>query len=76
MIEYFGKRGSNVYSTSMDMSKAFDNIRWSKLFELLVDRKIDPIFLRLTSHTYENQTMQVKRDGILSEFFAITLMIF
>ena len=35
VVEYFNRRGSTVYSTSMDMSKAFDNVNWSNLFCLL-----------------------------------------
>ena len=71
VVEYFNKRGSSVFCTSMDMSKAFDNVSWPKLFQLLDKRSIDPVFLRLIIYIYEHQTCQVKWGNGLSDKFTV-----
>ena len=71
VVEYFNKRGSAVFCTSMDMSKAFDNVSWPKLFEALDRRKLDPIFLRLLIYIYQNQECQVKWGDSLSKKFSV-----
>ena len=71
VVEYFNKRGSSVFAASMDMTKAFDNVSWSRLFSTLEGRKIDVVFLRLMMFIYENQTCKVKWGGSLSEPFTV-----
>ena len=34
VIEYFNEKGSPVYSTAMDMSKAFDMVDWTEMLKL------------------------------------------
>ena len=45
VIEYFNRQGSPVYGAAMDMSKAFDMVEWTRLFTVLIKRKVDFIFL-------------------------------
>ena len=47
VIDHYNRQGSVVYSCAMDLSKAFDMVEWLELFEVLQDRKISPIFLRI-----------------------------
>ena len=59
VIEHFNKKGTTVYAASMDMSKAFDMVNWRILFSDLLERNINPLFLRVITFTYENQRCQV-----------------
>ena len=42
--DHYARRGAPIYSAAMDMSKAFELVKWSKLFDILLKRKVDPIF--------------------------------
>ena len=52
VVEYFNRNGTTVYGAAKDMSKAFDMVEWSELFETLLSRKVDCIFLRLILYIY------------------------
>ena len=71
VIDHFSRRGGQIYSAAMDMSKAFDLVKWSKLFEILLKRKVDPIFLRLLMYIYYNQQCTVKWSGAQSSWFNV-----
>ena len=47
----------------MDLSKAFDLVEWVELFNNLVDKSVEPIFLRILLYIYTNQTCDVKWNG-------------
>ena len=55
----------------MDMTKAFDNVKQSLLFEKLIDRKVPPVFLRLILKMYRDQKASVSWNGINSSMFGI-----
>ncbi len=40
---YYLNRGSEIYSCMLDASKAFDRLRYDKLFELLIKQDFPPI---------------------------------
>ena len=71
VVEYFTERGSNVFCASMDMSRAFDNVRWSYLYEDLLNRQLEPLFLRLMLHIYEKQQCQVLWGDQTSDGFSV-----
>ena len=52
-------------------SKAFDKVKHSKLFELLVDRNICSIFVRINLNMYECSNNYVKWNGVQSLIFHI-----
>jgi hypothetical protein len=56
----------------MDMSKAFDMVEWGELFNTLMERKLDPIFLRLILFIYSNQQCDVKWCGKFSKRFTVS----
>ena len=45
-IDYFLRNDSEVFICTMDMKKAFDNVKHSILFQKLLERNIPPIILR------------------------------
>ena len=51
-ISYYRSRGSNVYMVSLDATKAFDRVQYSKLFNKLIDRNICPLIIRFLLNSY------------------------
>ena len=45
-ISYYRTRRSNVYMLSLNATKAFDRVQYSKLFNKLIDKEICPISIR------------------------------
>ena len=71
-IDYFTRKGSEVFSCCMDMSKAFDCLKHSVLFKKLFDAHIPPIFLRLIMFIYMEQFANVKWNGVYSDIFHVS----
>ena len=72
VIEHFNKKGTTVYAASMDMSKAFDMVNWRILFSNLLERNINPLFLRVITFTYKNQRCQVRWGNAVSNQFSVS----
>ena len=62
-IDYFLKRGSEVFTIATDMSKAFDLALNSKMFEKMLEAKLAPIYIRRLIHIYRNQVPNVLWDS-------------
>ena len=45
VIDYFNRGGADVYAAAMDMIKAFDLVSWENLFDVLLNRGVDGLFL-------------------------------
>ena len=60
VASYYNSNGSPVYACLLDASKAFDRIRYDKLFQTLLDRKFPPVYIKLLMDCYMNQKIQVK----------------
>ena len=56
----------------LDASKAFDRIEYVRLFEILQDKNMCPIVLRLIITMYISQKMQVRWGGIVSSQFSVS----
>ncbi len=52
----------------LDASKAFDRVKYCKLFEQLVARNMSPLVIRLLSVLYTNQTLQVRWKSSIFSF--------
>ena len=72
VIEHYNRYGRPVFACAMDLSKAFDLVEWKSLFQLLRERKVSPIFLRLLLYVYCNQYCDVKWNSSLSKRFPMT----
>ena len=53
------------------MTKAFDNVRHSKLFTKVLERGVPAIFIRLLMVAYKNQELLVSWNGELSSRFTM-----
>ena len=70
-ISYYRSRGSNVYMLSIDASKAFDRVQYSKMFDTLISRDICPLIIRFILNSYLISKSLVKWNKTQSEPFSI-----
>ena len=70
-IENFLRNGFEVYTCVMDVTKAFDNIKHSSLFEKLIYKGIPDIYIRLLLFMYDIQCANVKWNGPVSNRITI-----
>ena len=71
VIDKYNQQGSPVYCCTMDLTKAFDMVRWPELFTELLEKKISPIFLRTLLFIYVNQRCVVQWNGSSSNSFKV-----
>ena len=71
-VQYYNNSESSVYSLFLDASKAFDRIRYKKLYECLLSRKICPLVVRYLINMYILNNACVKFGNQLSEPFPIS----
>ena len=70
-ISYFLRNGSEVFACTMDMTKAFDLVKHSILFEKLLCKGLSVIFIRLLLFIYMMQFANVKWNGESSGCFSL-----
>ena len=70
-IQYYRRAGSAVYATLLDATKAFDLIRYDKLFSALIKRKMCPIIIRLLLNLYMNSQYCVSYNNNTSDKFKV-----
>ena len=58
-IAYYVNNGSTVYCTILDATKAFDWVKYGKLFWLLASRDLPPAWLLLLVNMYTNRSTQI-----------------
>ena len=71
-IQYYKSNGSNVYMLSLDASKAFDRVKYTKLFRILIERSVCPLIIRLLINIYLISSATVKWNRCESELFNIS----
>ena len=69
-INYFRNRDSPVFLCLMDLTKAFDLVKFSILFKKL-SQKVSPILIRFLVLSYLHQECAVSWDGVKSAAFTI-----
>ena len=72
-INHFTNKGSNVYVSFLDCSKAFDRISHFGLFIKLIDRSVPLCFLLLIMAWHLNMTCRVKWGDAFSNDFPVPL---
>jgi exonuclease III len=70
MLKFYQQHGSNMYVAFLDVSKAFDRVRYATLFEKL-SRKLPGILLRLLIAWYSSQTACILWAGFTSDPFDV-----
>ena len=69
-IRYYMNNESDVYGCFIDATKAFDRVRYDKLFTLLIKRGLPPIVLRALLDMYQRQQMRTIWKGESSRLFS------
>ena len=72
VIEHYNRQGATEYGCAMDLSKAFDLVKWYEMFSTLQKRNISPIFMRLLLFIYKNQYCYVKWNTSYSHRFSVS----
>ena len=70
-VNYYCKRGSNVFVSFLDASKAFDRVVHAGLFLKMLNRNTPLIFLELIMYWYSELYCRVRWDEQYSNWFRI-----
>ena len=70
-VEYFTSRGSNVFVTFLDCSKAFDKISHKGLFLKLMERRVPLCFINIFIYWLSNLSSRCRWHATLSEPYSI-----
>ena len=70
VIQCYFNSGSCVASCFLDSSKAFDRVRHDRLFQLLMQRQLSPLGLRILYNQYKFQKMRAEWNGEHSSLFS------
>ena len=60
VVDYYSSRGSYVYVTLLDASRAFDRVNYVRLFELLLQRGLCPMLIKFLLYMYTCQSLVVR----------------
>ena len=71
-IQYYKSHGSDVYMLSLDASKAFDRVKYTKLFKLLIKRSVCALVIRFLLKVYMFSSATVKWNNCESASFNIS----
>ena len=71
-IQYYKSHGSDVYMLPLDASKAFDRVKYTKLFKLLIDRSVCPLIIRFLINIYIFSSATVRWNKSESGSFFIS----
>ena len=71
VTDHFISKGSSVYASALDISKAFDKIDHGKLFLSLSDAGLPSLILKILINWYEKLFVCVRWNGYLSSSFRV-----
>ena len=69
VAKYYVSRKGQVYCAFLDATKAFDRVKFDKLFEILIERGIPICIIRLLLDMYTRQKVRTKWGDELSDTF-------
>ena len=70
-LQYYRSQGSNVFMLSLDATKAFDRVQYSKRFNSLIEKDVCPLMIRFIINVYITSTAVVSWNNTQSESFSI-----
>ena len=71
VASHYVNNGSQVYCVFLDASKAFDRVEYTRLFNVLLERKLNAVYARCLLFMYTKQQLRVQWQGILSDSFSV-----
>ena len=69
ITSFYLSRDTDVYCSFVDATKAFDRLKFDKLFEILLFRKVPAVFIRVLYDLYTRQKICVSWAGVHSSYF-------
>ena len=69
VIDYYRKKGSYVFVSLLDLSKAFDNVDHRLLFKKLLCLKLPKNYINLLAWWYANQLVNIKWKSVTTDSF-------
>ena len=69
VVKYYSLRRGQVYCCLLDASKAFDRVRFDKLFQMLLQRNLPGCIIRLLLDMYSRQRNRTVWEGRFSQQF-------
>ena len=69
VVKYYSLRRGQVYCCLLDASKAFDRVRFDKLFQMLLQRNLPVCIIRLLLDMYTRQRNRTVWEGCFSQQF-------
>ena len=70
-LAYYNSNNSVAFCTFLDATKAFDRVRYCKLFHLLVDRGLPACVIRVLICLYTGQMVRIAWNGVQSQYFTV-----
>lgn len=71
VIDCYIRGNSNVYCCLLDASKAFDKVHYGKLFNVLLEKSISPLIIRLIVNSYLRQESRASWGSHMSNYFSL-----
>ena len=71
VVQYYRNNDSNIYLTLLDASKAFDKVKYNKLFQLLIQKGMCPLYCKFIATLYTSQLLNVKWENKFSDVFKV-----
>ena len=65
VVEYFNVRGSSVFATALDITKAFDTVKHSLLFRFLIHAGVPTWIVSLIVNWYSKLSVAVRWNGAI-----------
>ena len=72
VVNFYRAMKSNVFSCFLDATKAFDRVRFDRLFEELIKREVAMPDLRLLLHLYSKQRIRTTWCSSASSYFSVS----
>ena len=70
VVKYYTSRRGSVYCCLLDATKAFDRVKFDKLFEIMIARNIPSCAIRLVFDMYNRQKVRTVWNGQYSSSFS------
>ena len=70
--DYYVRNGGNVFALALDASKAFDRVNFVKIFKLLEQRNVNPVYIRFLVDNYVKQKLRVMYNEEVSNYFNVS----
>ncbi len=71
-VVYHCSNGCVVYGLAVDATKAPARVMYDKLFNLLMTRKSNPLYIRILHNMYLNQKLKVSYNGVTCRCFSVS----